>query len=126
MRAVTERPLDAPQAQREHVQYQWSRDKYQVICATIAFGMGINKPDVRFVMHYSLPKSLEGYHQETGRAGRDGKEATCVLFYSYADVQRMRHMLKTSAEENNTPPVGRPRLPRPPLPPPQRQLHLSR
>ena len=56
------------------------------------------------MVHHSLPKSLEGYHQETGRAGRDGKAAHCVLFYSYADAVRTRHMIKCSAEENRSPP----------------------
>jgi ATP-dependent DNA helicase RecQ len=93
---ISSRPYHAgllPQQRARH-QELFIRDEIRVICATIAFGMGIDKPNVRYVAHYDLPKNVEGYYQETGRAGRDGLASECALFFGGGDAAKQRHFIR--------------------------------
>ena len=85
--------------QRQRTQEAFTRERCDVVVATVAFGMGIDRSNVRFVLHVAMPKSLEHYQQETGRAGRDGLEAECVLLHSGADLLTLRSILEKSADE---------------------------
>ena len=75
------------------------RDDVQIIVATIAFGMGINKPNIRFVLHYDLPKNIESYYQQIGRAGRDGLQAHCLLLFGYGDIRKIRYFIDEKSEQ---------------------------
>ncbi|MFN5750383.1 MAG: DNA helicase RecQ [Pseudanabaena sp.] len=91
--------------EREENQTRWIRDDVQVMVATIAFGMGINKPDVRFVIHYDLPRNIEGYYQESGRAGRDGEDSHCTLFLGYQDLETIKYLIAQKVDPHSNEPL---------------------
>ena len=95
------RPYHAGLSEKERTQNQelFIRDDVQIIVATIAFGMGINKPNIRFIIHYDLPKNIETYYQEIGRAGRDGLKAHCLLLFSYGDIQKIKYFITQKSEQ---------------------------
>ena len=86
--------------ERTRNQELFLRDEVRIICATIAFGMGINKPNVRWVIHYDLPKNIEGYYQETGRAGRDGLPGDCLLLFSAGDAAKQTHFIDEMTDDH--------------------------